>query len=446
MKITLIKPNIGRLEHSLYVDEGRMQPLQLGVLAGLTPPDVEVVIYDDRMETIPYDEATDLAAITVETFTARRAYEIAAEYRKRGVPVIMGGFHPTLCPEEVAQHADSVYIGDAESRWLEVIRDAEKNRLKPVYKAEPGAPQCGTLPRRDLFKGKGYLPIDLIQFCRGCCFGCTYCAISVFFKQQSFRRSVREVVREIETQELKTLFFVDDNIVADHEAAKELFRALIPLKIRWVSQGSIDMTKDPELMDLMVRSGCLGNVIGFESIDPGNLRNMKKAPNLFHGQTAYAEPIRILRDHGLQTWAAFTLGHEQDTRDTIRRTVDFALENKFCFAAFNILVPYPRTPLYQEMEQAGRLLYGGKWWTHPEYRFNYAAFQPKQMSAEELTEECFRARRRFNSLSSVFQRFFDPKTNMSTLERAAIYWAYNPLFRKETFKKQGMRFGLFNHR
>ena len=139
MKLTLIKPNIGRMEHSLYVDEGRMEPLQLGVLAGLTPPDVEVVLYDDRLEAIPYDEPTDLVAITVETYTARRAYEIGAEYRQRGVPVIMGGMQPTLIPEEVNPHADSIYMGDAEFRWQEVIEDAGRGKLKPVYEASVGS-------------------------------------------------------------------------------------------------------------------------------------------------------------------------------------------------------------------------------------------------------------------------------------------------------------------
>jgi radical SAM superfamily enzyme YgiQ (UPF0313 family) len=137
MKITLIKPTIGRKAHSLYVDEGRMEPLTLGVLAGLTPPDVEVVLYDDRMETIPFDEATDLVAITVESFTARRAYEIADEYRQRGVPVILGGIHVTLLPEEAQLNADSIFLGDAESLWAHVVADAKKNQLQKVYKAPP---------------------------------------------------------------------------------------------------------------------------------------------------------------------------------------------------------------------------------------------------------------------------------------------------------------------
>lgn len=442
MKLTLIKPNIGRMEHSLYVDEGRMEPLQLGVLAALTPPDVEVALFDDRMEEIPYDEPTDLVAITVETYTARRAYEISAEFRQRGVPVVLGGMQPTLIPEETRPHADAIFIGDAETGWAEVIEDARCGKLKPVYRAPVGRPQTGTLTRRDLFDGKGYLPVTLLQFSRGCRFACTFCAVSAYFDRTQYCRDAREVVREIEAQERKFLFFVDDNLLSDFEAAKELFRALIPLKVRWVSQGSIDMTRDRELMELMVRSGCVGLVVGFESLDSQNLRGMKKAPNLVGGFDGYQEQIEIIRDYGLQLWAAFTLGHDYDTRESIERTLEFAMDNKFCFAAFNILVAYPNTPLYRKLEAERRLLYDGKWWLHPEYRFNHACFRPVRMSPEDLTEACFHARASFNSIPSVIRRAFDFKTNMRSPYRLGVYVTYNPIFRKEVFKKHGMKFGL----
>lgn len=441
MKVTLIKPNIGRLEHSLYIDTARMEPLQLGVIAALTPPDVELALYDDRLESIPYDEPTDLAAITVETFTARRAYEIAAEYRARGVPVILGGMHPTLLPTEAAAHADAIYLGDAEFLWRQVIDDVRQGRLQPVYRAPAGPAQPGTLTRRDLFGGKGYLPLTLLQFSRGCRFECSFCAVSAFFEKRHHRRPVEEVVAEIRAQRRRLLFFVDDSMLCSPEAAKALFRALIPLKIRWVSQATIDMTADRELMTLMVQSGCLGHVIGFESLNPENLRAVGKSPNVAASGTDYRRQLQVLREHGLQTWAAFTLGYDQDTPASIARTVEFAIDNKFCFAAFNLLLPYPGTPLYASLERQGRLLYGGKWWLHPEYRFNHAAFRPAQMSPEELTEACFRARVRFNSFGSMFRRIFDWKTNLSSPYRLGVYLRYNPLFRREMLKKQGMKLG-----
>jgi radical SAM superfamily enzyme YgiQ (UPF0313 family) len=442
MRLTLIKPNIGRLEHSLYVDEGRMEPLQLGVLAGLTPPDVEVVLYDDRLEPIPYDQPTDLVAITVETYTARRAYEIAAEYRQRGVPVILGGMQPTLIPHEAQQYADSIYSGDAEFGWAEVIEDARRGRLQPVYQAPVGPPQPGTLTRRDIFKGKGYLPISLMQFSRGCRFACTFCAVSTFFDQTHYSRAVAEVVQEIEAAERQIIFFVDDNILSNFDAAKELFRALIPLKVHWVSQGSINMTQDRELMELMVKSGCIGMVVGFESINPQSLRWMKKSPNFIGGFKSYEPQLKIIRDYGIQLWAAFTLGHDHDTRESIEQTLEFAWENKFPLAAFNILMPYPGTPLYHKLQAEGRLLYDGTWWLHPKYRFNYATFRPKHMSPEELTEACWNCRSSYNSFASLIRRAFDLKTNMRSLYKLGVYLYYSPIFRKEVFKKHGMRFGL----
>jgi radical SAM superfamily enzyme YgiQ (UPF0313 family) len=436
MKVTLICPAIGE-----YVDEAAMEPLSLGALAGLTPPNVEVVLYDDRLEPIPFDEPTDLVAISVQIFTARRAYEISAEYRKRGIPVILGGMHPTLVPEEAAQHADSVYLGDAEGLWPQVIQDAQNGCLQPVYRSAPGAPQPDSLTRRDIYKGKRYLPISLMQFSRGCKFECYFCATSAYFNKSHYHRCAEQVVQEIESQGRKNVFFVDDNILANFDAAKALFRALIPLKVHWVSQASIDMTQDSELMDLMARSGCLGHVIGFESINSESLKVMQKAPNLKGGFASYKPQLEILRDYGLQTWAAFTLGHDSDTLASIDETVEFALENKFTFAAFNILLPYPGTKLYQQLQEQGRLLFDGKWWLHPDYRFNHAAFRPNHMTADELTDAAFKARRRFNSFGSIFTRVWDFKTNLRNPYRLGAYIAYNPLFRKEMFKKQGLRLG-----
>lgn len=442
MKLTLIRPNIGRLEHSLFVDEARMEPLALGVIAALTPRFVEVVMYDDRQETIPFDEPTDLVAISVEVFTARRAYEISAEFRARGIRVILGGIHVTLLPEEAAQHANSIYIGDAEFLWSQVIADAQADQLQPIYHARGGTPQQGFSTCRDIFAGKKYLPLSLVQFSRGCRFACEFCAVSAYFDQQHHCRVADETIQEIRNQSRRHIFFVDDNLLANHEAAKSLFRALIPLKIHWVSQASIDMTQDPELMELMVASGCLGNVIGFESIEADNLAAMGKTPNLSGGTDHYTEQIEILRKYGLQTWAAFTIGHDHDTPETILNLLDFALKNRFTFAAFNVLMPYPGTLLYERLRTEGRLLYDGQWWLHPEYRFNYAAFRPAQMSADELTQLGFHCRKEFNSFKNIIWRALEPRTNLRSIYRFAIYAIYSRLFRQESFKKHGMRLGL----
>ena len=435
------------MEHSLYVDEGRMEPLQIGILAALTPSDIDVAFYDDRMEEILYDAQTDLVAITVEIFTARRAYEIADEFRKRGVPVVLGGIHVHFMPEETALHADSIVIGDAESIWKELIADFKNHCLKPSYQGnQPRIPQEGIITRRALFEKKGYLPITLLQFSRGCEYGCNFCASSAYFDQKHYTRKIEEVIDEIKSQKRKLLFFVDDNIICNFEKAKELFRALIPLKIRWVSQASINMLEDKELMNLMVKSGCIGHVIGFESINEDSLQSANKKINLKKSFDKYKDVITQLRDYGLQTWAAFTLGYDWDTVESIRETCNFAIENKFCFAAFNILMPYPKTKFYQKLQQENRLLYDGKWWLHPEYRFNCASFVPKNMPADVLTSVTFECRKKFNGLTSFFSRAFEFKTNMRTPYHFLTYLTYNPLFRKEVFKKQGLFLGKENHR
>ena len=442
MKITLIKPNIGKRGHSGYIDNASMEPLQLGVLAALTPPDIDVVMYDDRLEPIPYDEPTDLAAITVESFTARRSYEISAAYRRRGVKVVMGGMHVTLLPDEAAGHADSILLGDAENTWVQMLEDLKAGTLKDRYTAGPAlVPQPGVITRRDIFEGKKYLPLTLLQFSRGCKYHCSYCATSIYFDRHQYCRPVDEVVAEIKSQKRKFLFFVDDNIVADREKAKELFRALIPLRVRWVSQGSIDMLDDKELMSLIVKSGGLGFVIGFESIRPDSIKEMDKGVNRKFVSDHYAEAVRELRHWGLQTWAAFTIGHDTDTLQSIEETCRFAIKSKFTFAAYNILMPYPGTPLYAKLKEEGRLLYDGKWWMSPDYRFNYAAYTPKNMTADELTQAGFACRKKFNSPRSILYRIFEIHTNIRNPIRFVTYLVYNPVFRREVFEKQGMTFG-----
>ena len=446
MLVTLIKPTLGRTaDGTRFIDDARMEPLQLGLLGGLTPPGVDVRLLDDRIDTIDYDEPTDLVAITVETFTARRAYEIAVEYRARKVPVVMGGMHVTLLPDEVAEHADSVVTGDAEAVWASIVRDAHEGTLQPRYHGAFGTPQPGSVPRRELYEGKGYLPLSLLQFGRGCVNRCEYCAVTEYFGHHHYARPAAEVVREIESQGLRDLFFVDDNLVADPVAAKELFSALASLKVRWVSQVSIDHVHDPELLDLMVSSGCLGNVIGFESLDADCLRQMRKSPNLrpatLGSGAPYAAEVAELRRRHLQTWAALVLGYDNDTVESIRAMCDWAIANKFTFAAYNVLMPYPNTPLYARLAEEGRLLYDGRWWLHPEYRFNHAAFTPARMTADDLTDVGWECRRRWSSLSSIVRRALEPHTNLATPARFALYCAYNPLFRRETFRKQSMHLG-----
>jgi len=442
LKIALIRPNIGRLEHSLFVDEARMEPLEIAVISGLTPAEHETILIDDRLDVIDYDDPVDLVAISVQTFTARRGYEISTEFRRRGIPVVIGGIHAGLAPDEAAQYADAIITGDAESVWTELLVDFQRGNLKPRYECGIGVAHPDSFPDRSIYGGRKYLPITLLQFGRGCINRCDYCATGTYARGSFRYRNVDRVIEEIAGQSRRYLFFVDDNIVADREAAKILFRELAPLKIKWVSQADIAMTHDSELMELMVRSGCLGNVIGFESLDSRNLESVSKRVNYDAARGGYATEIEILRDYGLQTWAAFTLGYDFDTVDSVKRTLDFAMKNRFAFAAFNILMPYPGTPFYEKLASGDRLLYDGKWWLHSEYRFNHAAYRPELISPANLTELGFQCRKTFNSPLSIVKRATDLKTNMRSILKLGIYALYAPLFRREVFKKQGMRLGL----
>ncbi|MFZ5952933.1 MAG: B12-binding domain-containing radical SAM protein [Candidatus Rifleibacteriota bacterium] len=438
MKVTFIKPNMGLVNGRPYYDRGRMEPLTFAVLAGQLPEGVECALYDDRYERIPYGEPTDLVCINVEIYTARRSYEIAARFRRVGVKVALGGYHVTMIPEEAQQHADTILLGDSEEVFVQMLSDLAAGRLKNRYQGH-FPPRLESIKTRwDIFAGKSYLPLRLTQFSRGCPNSCKFCATGNIYRKTHCCRPAEDVVEELKVQPSPFVFFVDDNIVAQVDRAKELFRQLIPLKKRWVGQASLSFTEDRELMDLMKRSGCAGLVVGFESTNPENLKQMDKNCNM--NLSSYQPVIEKIREIGFQIWAAFLIGYDADDLNSIKKTVQWAVDQKFCFAAFNILCPYPGTPLYDEMKAADRLLFD-KWWLDDRYHFGDCVFKPARMTPDELTEACFWARRRFNHPVNIFRRALDFKTNAKDLWSLATYFTYNPLFRRELFKKHGMVLG-----
>ena len=415
-----------------------MEPLCFAILKSLTPPEVETAFYDERLEPISYDDPSDLAALTVETYTARRSYQIATEYRRRGVKVVMGGYHPTFMPHEALQFADAVVQGDAEGVWEQVVEDARKGQLKRLYR-QSGFPSLeGSRPDRSVFEGKSYAPITLIQYGRGCRYNCDFCSIRAFYGSNLRQRPVKEVIEEIERVGRKHVFIVDDNIFVNIPKAKELFQALVSLKILWSCQVSIDIARDKGLMSLMEKSGCVTAVVGFESLNAENLKQMNKKWNLKYGD--YATSIKIFQDAAIMIYGSFVFGYDKDTVDAFDAAVDLAISNKFYLANFNPLTPTPQAALFDRLKQENRLIYD-RWWLEPKYRYGSATFHPRGMTADELTEGCYRARSEFNTYSSIFRRMFDTRTNLKSPYRVGVYLLSNLISRREIHSKQGLPLG-----
>ena len=439
MRLTLIHPCIGRRAGHRYIRSWEMEPLPPATIAGLTPADVDIRFYDDRMESIPYDEPTDLVALSIETYTARRAYQIAAEYRRRKVPVVMGGFHATLCPDEVSQFAESVVVGEAEEIWPRLIDDFRHGRMGPVYRAPRRPSLKGTRPDRRIFRGKRYLPIGLVEAGRGCHFKCEFCAVQSMFSNTQTRRPIDAILSEVAAlrRQKKLFFFVDDNITSNMNEAKAFFRELASLGVRWVSQASINAAHDEEFLELISRSGCQGVLIGFETLNPVALAAMNKSFNTMRG--GYEAALRNLRRHRLRLYATFIFGYDSDTAESFTRATEFAKEHRFYIAAFNHLTPFPGTPLYARLAGAGRLLFDA-WWLDERYRYNMVPFQPTGMTAEDLQRHCLQARRSFYGWSSIVRRGFDG-VNRSDGFMFRNFFPINSMLRVDTMRRDGFPLG-----
>lgn len=443
-RVTIVHPCVGRsAAMKRYIRTWKMQPLPAATIAGLLPADIERRFYDDRLEAIPYDEPTDLVLISVETYTAKRAYQIASEYRRRGVPVVMGGFHATLCTDEVCRYAESVVVGEAEGLLPKLIDDYRHGTPQKLYRQEARPGLQRVRPDRSIFRGKRYLPMGLVEFARGCKFKCDFCAIQSYFKATQHHRPIDAVLDEVRQVKRpgQMIFFVDDNICSDLEAAKDFMRALIPLKVRWVSQSSITAAWDEEALDLLKRSGCQGLLIGLESLDESSLRVMNKGFNLMRGGPA--EALANFRRYGLRIYGTFVFGYDGDGPETMQRSVDFAKEQGLFIAAFNHITPFPGTPLYDRLKGQGRLIYE-QWWLDPAYRYNMVPFQPVGMSAGELETLCLDARRAFYNWSSIRQRA-TAKVNRQNLYMLANYLVINAMHQRDVEGRSGMPLGDETH-
>ncbi|HKI62811.1 MAG TPA: radical SAM protein [Mariprofundaceae bacterium] len=436
MKLTLIHPAIGHRRGERYIRSWQMEPLPIATLAGLTPADVELHFHDDRMERIPFDEPTDAVVVPVETYTARRAYQIASEYRRRGVPVVMGGFHPTLMPDEVSRHAEAVVTGEAESVWHEVVDDLRHGSLQKRYHGERTDLAAIRVDRR-LFRGKRYLPIGLVETGRGCRFPCEFCAIQSFFDRSYRARPVDDVIRELQglRGSKRLFFFVDDNFAGDLGAGKRLLPELAKLHIRWVTQMSIHAAHDEEFLGLLAKSGCKGVLIGFESLNEANLKMMNKRFNTMQG--GYEVALANLRRHGIRVYGTFVFGYDHDTENSFDEAVDFATAQGMYIAAFNHLTPFPGTPLYERLQHENRLRFDA-WWLDADYRYNELPFLPGKMSPESVTQGCINARRRFYAWPSILRRSLQNRSDGFMLRN---YFPINAMHRNEISLRNGYPLG-----
>ncbi|MBI2520388.1 MAG: B12-binding domain-containing radical SAM protein [Bdellovibrio sp.] len=432
-KVTFIYPSF-----SNYRATDALETLVFAILKSLTPPDIETVLYDDRLEDIPFDDPTNLVAMSVDTFCAKRAYLIAKKYRDKRIPVVMGGFHPSLYSQEVLNYADSVVIGSAEPVWKTLLADARTGKLQRVYQAPEDQFSHGIIPDRSIFQGKRYGKLHVVQFSRGCRFQCDFCSIHVFYKHSLQYRSVEDIVREIKGLSGRTIYFADDNIFTNAERTRALVQAILPLKIHWACQISIDIINHPDLLSLMRESGLFCVTIGFESLSQSNLKQIMKGWNTSYG--SYEAAIRKIREQGIMTFGTFVFGYDDDTPEAFQAVLNFATKNKLFLAHFNPLTPTPGTALYERLLKEDRLI-NHPWWLNPNFRYGQATFRPRQMTPEQLQSGCYNSRMAFNSWRNLFKRLIDFKANSANFFNCAIFLMANIITRKEIIKKQGAHLG-----
>ena len=397
MKIELIVPAVE--------ENARVPNLALPILASLSPADAQISFTDDLLTPINAEKdlkEVDLVGITVLSKTALRAYRIADAYRKKGIPVVLGGIHPTAVPEEAKEHADSVVIGEAEEIWPHLVEDFRAGSLKPFYRQESSTDLSKMpIPRRDILPKKGYLPLDVVQVSRGCPFRCEFCTVQKFFGEAYRARPISDVVEEVRHLPHRWMMFNDDNIIGNPSYSRELLKALIPLKKKWFGQASLSGLKKVENIEWLAKGGCTSLFIGFESLSKNNLVATQKFQN---DPSEYREIIDTLHRFGIAICGSFVFGFDEDDPSVFEETVSFAIQTKLFSAVFMILTPYPGTALYDRVKNEGRLLQD-QWWLLERPEDSAPYFLPMKMSSEALREGWKKAWKEFNAIPSILKRF-----------------------------------------
>ena len=418
MKIKLIAPNDENMISSS--ETFRWRRLNLPLLAALTPSGHKVQIVDEAFVCDNQNEEVDLVGITVMTDLALRAYQIADDYRRLGAKVVMGGIHPTVLPAEALQHADSVVIGEGELVWPQLVSDIASGQMEKVYRANKFT-SLKELPRPrwDLYPkptNKGNTPTlfkdeTLVETSRGCPYDCEFCSIRPMMGNQYRIRDIQDVMAEIESIESSFVIFVDDSLALHPSTARKLFIEMMPLRRRWIGEGTVSLAEDLELLKLMRRSGCVGLLIGFESMQKEVQNGLKKMKIL---KIDFREAMRRFHGEGISVLGAFIFGFDYDDRDVFEKTMEFITKYRIDCVQLRILTPYPGTPLHARLLKEGRL-FVPDWWLHG-YPIDTVLFQPKNMSPEELLNGFVRLNKEVFSLGSIIRRFF----GMSPWKRTGI--------------------------
>jgi radical SAM superfamily enzyme YgiQ (UPF0313 family) len=404
MKLLLILPTTVFKDGTPLRSKRRwIMGLALPYMAGLTPRDIDVTLVDDRLDKIPYDAEFDLVGLSVTIATATRAYAIAGEFRRRGVTVVMGGFHPTLLPEECLEHCDAVVEGEAEYVWAELLDDFRCGTLRRRYRADrlhdlKNLP----LPRWELLdRGKYFVPYLPVQTTRGCPFKCTFCEVPIFYGGTYRHRPVGEVIEDVKRVPTRKIQFIDDNITGNREYARELFKALIPLNVRWSCLWTINTSRDPELLDLAIKAGVYHVNIGIESVSDKSLASVNKRQNIVKD---YGKMLSELEKRGIFYSLNFLFGMDEDTPEIFDETMDFLKTTRAPMAFFNTVTPRTGTPMRTQLEGEGRIINSEA----DRYLGMECIFQPRQMSAKYVEDRVWNCFREFYALPAILKRFFLP--------------------------------------
>ena len=393
-RLLLIYPATHKLG---WVKHFQLPSLSLQQVAAVTPPHWEVTLVDESQDQIPCGTAFDLVGITAMTHQATRAYEIADQFRRDGVPVIMGGMHPTVMPEEALAHADAVVIGEAEPVMASLLDDFLNGRLEKIYRAPIAQDDRLDVPwpRREILAGKRYLTTQTVQASRGCPYDCSFCTVTHYFGNRFRYRDTADILAEIRSFPKKFVIFLDDNLLGDPVRARPILEGMAEMGTRWGSQTSLRFAEDRELLKLVARSGCIGLFVGIESVT-GPFSLLAKSS----GHTPQAELMKRVRDAGLILETSLIFGFDDHDQSIFEKTLRFVEECSPSVPTFNLLTPYPGTKLFQQFEQEGRLLH--KEWNR--YNHSEVVFRPKLMTPEQLYRGWLETRKEAYTWPSILSR------------------------------------------